>query len=75
MERRVVITGLGAITPIGNNVGQTWNGIKEKKCGIIVTVDDIKILHFTTNFKTWSITSVIAAIKNTFFVFSILSPN
>ena len=31
---RVVITGLGAITPIGNNVTEFWNGIKEGKCGI-----------------------------------------
>ena len=34
MERRVVITGLGAITPIGNNVDEFWKGIKEGKCGI-----------------------------------------
>lgn len=34
MERRVVITGLGAITPIGKDVEETWKGIKEKKCGI-----------------------------------------
>ena len=34
MEKRVVITGLGAITPIGNNVEETWNGIENKKCGI-----------------------------------------
>lgn len=34
MERRVVITGLGAITPIGNNVDEFWNGIKLGKCGI-----------------------------------------
>ena len=34
MEKRVVITGLGAITPIGNNVDEFWKGIKEGKCGI-----------------------------------------
>lgn len=34
MERRVVITGLGAITPIGKNVEESWDGIKTKKCGI-----------------------------------------
>ena len=34
MERRVVITGLGAITPIGNNVEEFWKGIKAGKCGI-----------------------------------------
>ena len=30
MEKRVVITGLGAITPIGNNVEETWNEIENK---------------------------------------------
>lgn len=34
MSRRVVVTGLGAITPIGNNVEAFWNGLKEKKVGI-----------------------------------------
>lgn len=34
MERRVVVTGMGAITPIGNNVEEYWKGIKEGKCGI-----------------------------------------
>ena len=33
-NRRVVVTGLGAITPIGNNVNEFWEGIKEGKCGI-----------------------------------------
>ena len=32
--RRVVVTGLGAITPIGNNVTDTWNSVKEGTCGI-----------------------------------------
>ena len=27
MERRVVITGLGAITPIGKDVNESWNSI------------------------------------------------
>lgn len=34
MKNRVVITGIGAITPIGNNAKDFWNGIKEGKCGI-----------------------------------------
>ena len=34
MERRVVITGLGAISPIGNNIKENWEGIKNKKNGI-----------------------------------------
>ena len=33
MERRVVVTGMGAITPIGNDVETFWNGLKEKKLG------------------------------------------
>lgn len=33
MKRRVVVTGLGAITPIGNSVEEFWNGIKEEKIG------------------------------------------
>ncbi len=47
MERRVVITGMGAITPIGNNVEENWKSILEKKCGI----DKITFVD-TTNFKT-----------------------
>ena len=33
MSRRVVVTGMGAITPIGNNVESFWEGLKEKKLG------------------------------------------
>ena len=33
-KRRVVVTGLGAITPIGNNVKDFWAGIREGKVGI-----------------------------------------
>ena len=47
MEKRVVITGLGAITPIGKNVKETWEGIENKKCGI----ENISLFD-TTNFKT-----------------------
>ena len=31
---RVVVTGLGAITPIGNDVASFWQGLKDKKVGI-----------------------------------------
>ncbi len=34
MRNRVVVTGMGAITPIGNSVDEFWNGLKEKKVGI-----------------------------------------
>lgn len=32
--RRVVVTGLGAVTPIGNNTDSMWKAVKEGKCGI-----------------------------------------
>jgi len=32
-NRRVVITGLGAITPIGNNVKEYWEGLVEGRNG------------------------------------------
>lgn len=34
MKRRVVITGLGAVTPIGNTVDEFWSGIRQGKVGI-----------------------------------------
>ena len=44
--RRVVVTGLGAITPVGNNVNEFWDGIVNGKCGI----DQITLFD-TENFK------------------------
>ena len=55
MDRRVVVTGLGAITPIGNNVEESWNGIKTGKCG----VDEITLFD-TTDFKV----KIAAEVKN-----------
>lgn len=34
MKRRVAVTGLGVVTPIGNTVQSFWNSVKEGKCGI-----------------------------------------
>lgn len=45
-NRRVVVTGLGAITPLGNTVAQTWDAMKAGKNGIApITLFD------TENFK------------------------
>ena len=55
MEKRVVITGMGAITPIGNSVEEFWKGIKEGKCGI----DEITYFD-NSNFKV----KLAAEIKN-----------
>lgn len=49
MSRRVVITGMGVISPIGNTVDTFWDSIKEGKCGINLTTSfdttdyDVKI--------------------------------
>jgi 3-oxoacyl-[acyl-carrier-protein] synthase II len=49
MEKRVVITGMGALTPIGNDVNTFWNNAKSGKLGIdyITLIDqeliDVKI--------------------------------
>ena len=46
MKRRVVVTGLGAISPIGNSVEEFWKGVKEEKIGFG------PITHFdTTDYK------------------------
>lgn len=34
MKRRVVVTGLGAVTPIGNTVEEFWSSVREGKVGI-----------------------------------------
>ena len=46
MKNRVVITGMGAITPIGNDVESFWKGVKEGSCGI-----DFITCFDTTDFK------------------------
>ena len=40
MRRRVVVTGMGAITPIGNSVEEFWNAVREEKTGYV------EITHF-----------------------------
>lgn len=34
MERRVVITGMGVVSPVGNNVPDFWRNLKDGVCGI-----------------------------------------
>lgn len=43
MTRRVVITGMGAVSPIGNTAQELWQGIKQQRCGIDA------ITHFDTS--------------------------
>lgn len=34
MKKRVVVTGMGAVTPIGNSVEEFWSGVRQSKVGI-----------------------------------------
>lgn len=55
MKKRVVITGLGALTPVGHNVAETWKGLIEGVSGVATI----------TNFDTSALSTHIAAqIKN-----------
>lgn len=55
MSRRVVVTGLGAVTPCGNTVDETWAGIRAGKSALApITLFD------TTNFKV----KIAAEVKN-----------
>ena len=42
MKRRVVVSGMGAVSPIGNSVEELWQGIRTHRCGIDT------ITHFDT---------------------------
>ncbi|MCD7825024.1 MAG: beta-ketoacyl-ACP synthase II [Clostridiaceae bacterium] len=55
MEKRCVITGLGAVTPLGNTVEEYWNGLKNGVCGI-----DYITKFDTSDFKV----KIAAEVKN-----------
>ena len=40
--RRVVITGMGAITPLGGDMASTWDGIKKGRRGIVKLPDELR---------------------------------
>lgn len=47
-KRRVVVTGIGTINPIGHNVEETWKSIKEGRCGIApISLFDTKGMKVT----------------------------
>ncbi len=62
MSRRVVITGLGAVTPIGNNVKDFWENVKKGTVGIgpITKFDttDYKA-HLAAEVKDFDVTTVV----------------
>lgn len=43
MKRRVVITGMGVVSPIGNTVEELWSSLQQNRCGIA------PITHFDTS--------------------------
>lgn len=55
--KRVVITGMGALTPIGNNLQDYWNGLKDgaNGCGPITKFDPSKFkTHFACELKNFN---------------------
>ncbi|UAA40411.1 beta-ketoacyl-ACP synthase II [Paraneptunicella aestuarii] len=48
-KRRVVITGLGMLTPVGNSVAETWQAIKSGQSGI-GPITRLDASHFATRF-------------------------
>lgn len=61
-KRRVVITGLGAVTPVGLTVEETWKNILAGKSGVApITAFDVSdfSVRFGANIKDFDITSII----------------
>lgn len=55
-KRRVVITGLGAVTPLGNTMGETWDAARAGACGIgtITRYDSsAQRVHLAAEVKEW----------------------
>ncbi|MBE2895855.1 beta-ketoacyl-ACP synthase II [Pasteurellaceae bacterium HPA106] len=48
-KRRVVVTGLGMITPLGNDVNSTWDNILAGKSGVN-TIENFDTTNYTTTF-------------------------
>ncbi|MBC7413744.1 MAG: beta-ketoacyl-ACP synthase II [Herminiimonas sp.] len=48
-QRRVVITGLGCVSPVGNTLSESWNAVVEGRSGI-ATITKFDATPFTTHF-------------------------
>ena len=60
MKRRVVVTGIGMINPMGNDVETVWSGLKEGKSGVsYTTVFDASRFptQISAEVKNWDITA------------------
>lgn len=49
MNRRVVVTGMGAVTPVGNNVAEAWENLKAGKSGV-TTITRFDVSDLETKF-------------------------
>ena len=63
-KRRVVVTGLGMLTPLGNDVESTWQGLLNGKSGI----------QTITHFDTSSFGTKFAGLLNDFDASAYMSP-
>ena len=81
--RRVVITGLGAVTPIGNNVEAYWDSLKKGVCGIdliqIFDTEDlpVKVAGLVKDFNPadYGIEAPFARRQDRFTVFAVAAAN
>jgi len=48
--KRVVVTGLGMVSPVGNTVAETWSSVLEGKSGV-APIDSFDASRFTTHFS------------------------
>ena len=61
MRRRVVITGVGAINPMGHDVETVWSGLKEGKSGVgYTTIFDASRFptRISAEVKEWDVTDI-----------------
>ena len=61
-KRRVVITGMGTVNPLGHNVADTWQAVRNGVCGIApITQYDAapQKVHLAAEVKDWDPTAVL----------------
>ena len=61
-KRRVVITGMGTINPVGHNVAESWRAVRDGVCGIApITQYDSSAqkVHLAAEVKNWDPTAVL----------------
>ena len=61
-KRRVLITGLGTVNPLGHNAADTWQAVRDGVCGIgpITRYDcSAQKVHLAAEVKDWDPTTVL----------------